>query len=143
MDKVIKHRPLIHAHRIRIQTGSKAMRAESAKNYGEGKPDRTCSSPVHVAGRRLDAVHSSAYRQQADSSRRPIDSNLDQSPRREADDESGGAKENCGCAAEKMGFGESAEARLNDNAATKVVPDHTSSNPVSGELERLETSSTR
>jgi hypothetical protein len=50
---------------------------------------------------------------------------------REAHDECRGAKENCGCAAEKMGFGESEEARLNDNAATKVVPDHASSNPVS------------
>ena len=40
---------------------------------------------------------------------------------REAYDESLGTKENCGCAAEKMGSGESEEGRLNDNAATKVI----------------------
>jgi hypothetical protein len=106
------------------------MRAECAKNYREGKPDRTGSSPVHFAGRRLDAVHSSAYRQQADSSRRSTDPIWIKARDREAHDESRGAKENCGGAPEQMGSGENEEERLNDNAATKVIPDHTSSNPV-------------
>src|SRR5690348_3410576 len=100
MDDVIKHSSLIYAHRIGVQTGSKAVRAECAKNYGEGKPDRTGSSPVHVAGRRLDAVHSSAYRQQADSSRRSTDPIWIKARDREAHDESRGAKENCSCATE-------------------------------------------
>jgi len=39
----------------------------------------------------------------------------------EAHDECRGAKENCGCATEKMGSRESEEERLNDNAATAGV----------------------
>ncbi len=42
------------------------------------------------------------------------------------------ARRKIAAATEKMVVGESEEARLNDNAATKVIPDHTSSNAVSG-----------